>query len=425
MDSTIGEPKIHMLMDEDLNKAAELYKMKFIATALLVFSFLVFIVASLFTEKYMWAGFVQATAEAAMVGAVADWFAVTALFRHPLNLKIPHTAIIPAGKDAIGENLGRFVKTNFLSKFVISDKLRSIDIAQALARWLIQPANSALIADHVAAGLATIIQAINNEDVQHLIERNVTTRVRAAKIAPLLGNLLSLVTANGQERELLQGTVKLGSRQLEENKEAILIKIHEETPWWLPRNVDLAIYDKLADMLEETFQAVSEDPEHPLYDHFKDLLNRFVEDLKHSPEVAAKEEALKEALLQDTLIQEFSRSLWLDIKALFVERGTDPDLDVRQSIRQGLISFGEAILNDLSLRNKLNGWIEDGTIYLTQQYGHEVEQLISQTIRRWDAEATSRKIELQVGKDLQFIRINGTLVGGLVGLVIHALSLLL
>ncbi len=412
-------------MDEDLNKATELNKMKFIATTFLVFSFLIFIVASIFADGNIWAGFVQATAEAAMVGAIADWFAITALFRHPLNLKIPHTAIIPAGKDAIGENLGRFVRNNFLSKAVISDKLRSIDIAQAVAKWLTQPANSALIADHVAAGLASIIQAISNEDVQHLIERNVAARVRSTKIAPLLGNLLSLITANGQERDLLQGTVKLGARQLEENKEAILLKIHEETPWWLPRNIDLAIYQKFVDTLEETFQAVNEDPEHPLYGHFKDLLNRFVEDLKHAPGVAIKEEALKEALLRDTIIQEFSGSLWLDIKTLFVERSTDPDSDIRQSIRQGLISFGEAILNDLTLRKKINGWIEDGAIYLTQQYGHEVELLIFQTIRHWDAEATSRKIELQVGKDLQFIRINGTLVGGLVGLIIHALSLLL
>lgn len=399
--------------------------MKAVATSLLGAAFLIFVISSIFVETGLWVGFVQATAEAAMVGALADWFAVTALFRHPLGLKIPHTAIIPNRKNEIGASLGQFVKVNFLTGAVIAEKLHSLNAAREVAQWLTQPDNSALIARHTAAGLATVVQAMRSEDIEGLIEQNVAARLRTMQVAPVLGRFLSLVTSGGRERELLQGTVKLGTYLVEEYKSAILLKISQETPWWLPKNVDDAIYKKLADSLENTLQSVNTDPEHPLYDYFDELINRFVADLQNSPEVQAKEAAWKEELLQDALVQEFSASLWLDIKTTLVERSTDPDLNLRHSIRQGLASFGEAVLHDSDLIDKINRLIEQSTLYLIEQYGYEVENLIAQTISRWDGEATSQKIELQVGKDLQFIRINGTIVGGLAGLIIHSISLFL
>ena len=414
-----------MLLDEDVAKQADLRRMKTIATGLLVFSFLVFIVSSIFVERAVWIGFVQATAEAAMVGALADWFAVTALFRYPLGLKIPHTAIIPNRKDEIGAALGRFVKTNFLTGEIVAEKLRSANVAQAVATWLMEPENSALIARHVATGLATAVQVMKNDDILALIEGTVTARIRSARIAPLLGRFLDLITSGGRERELVQGTVKLGILLLDENKEAVLDKIGRETPWWLPKNVDLAIYQKLADSLQVTLQDVDQDPSHPLYQHFDALIARFVEDLQHSPQVQARETAWKEEILQDALVRDFSTSLWDDIKTILVERSADPDLELRQSIQQGLVSFSQAVLEDPALITKLNQWVEAGARYLIEEYGHEVEHLIAQTIQRWDAKATSRKIELYVGRDLQFIRINGTIVGGLVGLVIHSISLML
>lgn len=414
-----------IINQEDLSKQAELRKMKFIATALLILAFIIFVLASIFEEVSIWVGFVRATAEAAMVGALADWFAVTALFRHPLHLKIPHTAIIPNRKDILGENLGRFVRNNFLAKEVILDKLRSMDLTRTVAKWLIQPDHSAQIARYVAVGLATVVQVIKSEDVQDLIAHSVAEQIRSTHLAPLFGSLLSILTSDSRGHELLYGTVHLGARLLEENKEAIQQKISQETPWWLPQSVDKAIYQKIVDTIEETLQEIRDNPEHPLYEQFKLLIARFTEDLKHSPEIKSKEADFKEELLQHDIVQEFASSLWLDIRKLLVEQSTNPNLEVRKSIQQGLISFGEAVLRDEALLEEIDLWVEQGMLYMIKEYGYEVEYLIANTIKRWDAEATSRKIELQIGKDLQFIRINGALVGGLAGFIIHAFSLLL
>lgn len=418
----INSPITPAIADEDIAKQAELTRMKGIATALLVISFIIFLIATVYEGAAVWVGYVQAAAEAAMVGAIADWFAVTALFRHPLGLKIPHTAIIPQRKDFIGERLGRFVKNNFLSRVVISDKIRSLNVTQNVAVWLLKPENSAQIAHQVAVALATVVQVIKDEDVQDLIEDSLIARLETLPIAPLLGNVLSLITSGGRERELVQGTVLLGSRVLEDNKSAIMAKISEETPWWLPRGVDQSIYQKLVTSLENTMQAVKDDPEHPLYDHFNDMIHNFVEDLKNSPDIAAKEAAWKTELLSEPVVKDFAASLWLDMKQGITALGEGPQPDIRDSIQQGLTRFGETLQSDPSLQEKMNRWIENSAIYLIEQYGHEVEHLIANTIHNWDAEATSHKIELQVGKDLQYIRINGTLVGGLVGLIIHSIS---
>lgn len=426
MESQITKTKtVETILAEDIAKHDDLKRMKLIATGMLVISFIIFIISTIYEDAGVWVGFVQATAEAAMVGAIADWFAVTALFRYPLGIKIPHTAIIPTRKDRLGKQLGKFIKTNFLSKAIITEKLHSINVTGSLASWLAQPEKSAAVADQLAVGVGTLVQVIKDEDVQELIEKAVVSRLENAQIAPVLGNALSIVTSGKRKHELIQGTVKLGARLLHDNQDALIDKIQREIPWWLPRGVDVAIYEKLVISLEDTLHAVDEDPNHPLYEHFDNLIQRFVHDLQHSPLIEAKEAALKTELLEESVIKDFSASLWQDIKAALIERSEDPSLDIRQSLQQALMGFGDSLLEDAALRQKVNHWIEDAVAYLIEQYGHEVELLISQTIHRWDAEATSQKIELQVGRDLQFIRINGTLVGGLVGLIIHSVSLLI
>lgn len=410
-------------VQEDANRQAELRKMKFLATALLAAAFVIFVLASIFEEQATWIGFVRATAEAAMVGALADWFAVTALFRHPLGLKIPHTAIVPTRKDSLGRNLGRFVKTNFLSREVISDKLRSMDVTRRAARWISRPENSELIANHVAEGMAGAVQVMKDEDVQALIEQNLSERVRSIQFAPLVGSILSLLTSGTRQQDLFLGAVNLGARLLEENRVTIKAKISEETPWWLPKTVDNKIYQKVIDATEKTLQEVRADPNHPIRENFDAALEQFVEDLKSSPEMLAKEETIKEELLQHSVVQEFSSSLWVDIKTSLIEHAADSNSNTRKSIQAGLVRFGQAILSDEVLLAKIDRWVQDSALYLIEKYGHEVELLIASTIKKWDAGAASRKIELQVGKDLQFIRINGTIVGGLAGLVIHAVYL--
>jgi uncharacterized membrane-anchored protein YjiN (DUF445 family) len=404
---------------------ADLRRMKRLASALFWFFTALFLISSIFVERAIWIGFVQATAEAAMVGAVADWFAVTALFRHPLGLKIPHTAIIPQRKDSIGQTLGQFVKDNFLAGEVVADKLRSMNASRNIAAWISRPANSLLLANYVAVGLAAALQVMKDEDIQELIQQNLTQQIRSAQLAPLLGNVLALITSGERKQKLVQGGVKLAAHLIEENKSTLKKKIAEETPWWLPKNVDNAIYQKIIDASERTLSEVRSDPTHPFHNQIDRLITEFIDDLKHSPDMVARESALKEDLLADPMVQDFSSSLWVDLKASLIAYSSNPDTDTRKPIQQGIIRFGEAILRDEMMLVKIDGWLEEAAVYIVEEYGYEMEQLIAQTIKKWDAEETSRKMELHVGKDLQFIRINGTLVGGLVGFIIHAVSLFL
>jgi uncharacterized membrane-anchored protein YjiN (DUF445 family) len=422
---TVLEIKSLEFSPEGGDKQAELVRMKLLATALLVAVTIIFVIASFFEEQYLWVSFVRATAEAAMVGAIADWFAVTALFRHPLNLKIPHTAIVPTRKDSIGLTLARFVRNNFLSADVISERLRSMEATRRLAEWLNRPENSQQLANYLALGLVGVVQVMKDEEVQALIERDLADRVRSVKIAPLLGNLLALIASGSRQQELLSGSLQLVGRTLHENKETIMERISRETPWWLPKNVDNLIYQKIVAAFENMLQEVNKDPNHPLRAKFDQAVTKLIEDLKHSPEIIAKEETFKEELLQDPAVQEFSASLWADIKARLMEHGADPNSDIRKPIQRSLNRFSETILGNEALLEKIDHWVHEGAVYLVTEYGHEVEYLIVHTIRRWDAEETSRKIELNVGKDLQFIRINGTLVGGLVGLLIHTIAFLI
>jgi uncharacterized membrane-anchored protein YjiN (DUF445 family) len=404
---------------------ADLRRMKRLASALFWFFTALFLISSIFVERAIWIGFVQATAEAAMVGAVADWFAVTALFRHPLGLKIPHTAIIPQRKDSIGQTLGQFVKDNFLAGEVVADKLRSMNASRNIAAWISRPANSLLLANYVAVGLAAALQVMKDEDIQELIQQNLTQQIRSAQLAPLLGNVLALITSGERKQKLVQGGVKLAAHLIEENKSTLKKKIAEETPWWLPKNVDNAIYQKIIDASERTLSEVRSDPTHPFHNQIDRLITEFIDDLKHSPDMVARESALKEDLLADPMVQDFSSSLWVELKASLIAYSSNPDTDTRKPIQQGIIRFGEAILRDEMMLVKIDGWLEEAAVYIVEEYGYEMEQLIAQTIKKWDAEETSRKMELHVGKDLQFIRINGTLVGGLVGFIIHAVSLFL
>jgi uncharacterized membrane-anchored protein YjiN (DUF445 family) len=414
-----------LIVLDDPQKAVALDRMKRRATGLLVLAAAVFGVALALESRYPWLGYVRATAEAAMVGGVADWFAVTALFRQPLGLPIPHTAIIPARKDRIGTSLGGFVQRNFLSRDVVAARLERLRAGELLARWVSRPENARLIAKHVAAGLAGASNVLRDEEVRDLIDRNVVGRVRAVRVAPILGNVLALLTEGNRHQELLDRAIILVARFVSENEELIRDRIRAESPWWLPERVDDKIHDKIVGGIERTLQDVSADPDHPLRNRFDTALSEFIERLKSSPEVIARAESIKSDVLAHPAVQEFSRSLWDDVKERLVryaERGED---EGPGAVERGLVSAGNAVLADPELMAKVNGWITDGVLYVVEQARDEVGQLISQTVAEWDPYATSRKIELQIGKDLQFIRINGTLVGGLVGLVIYSLTRLL
>jgi uncharacterized membrane-anchored protein YjiN (DUF445 family) len=396
--------------------------MKRRATGLLVFCSLVFAVATYFDGSYSWVGYVRATAEAAMVGGIADWFAITALFRQPLGLPIPHTAIIPNRKDRIGRSLGGFVQNNFLSRDIIATRLRSVHIARRSAQWISSPEHARSIARHVANALASASAVLRDDDVRELIDRSVVSRARKTQVAPIIGNVLGLLTAGNRHQELLDRAVGLVARLVVEHDEVIRAKIKEETPWWVPGVVDDKIHDKVVSGIERTLAEVSADPDHPLRHRFDDALAEFIEKLKTSPETIAQAEALKEDVLTHPAVRQFSASLWEDMKDSIARYADRPADAPPGALERGLNTLGTTVLDDPALLEKIDSWIIDAALYVVDQYRDEVGQLITHTVGQWDPEATSRKIELQIGKDLQFVRINGTVVGGLVGLVLYTIG---
>jgi len=404
-------------------KRRELANMKRLATGLLLAMTAVYITARFFQGQYAWLGFVEATAEAAMVGALADWFAVTALFRHPLGIPIPHTAIIPSRKDAIAEQFGSFVQQNFLSEEVISEKIRSMNLSRRVANWIVERQNAAAVAEQVTAGLAGIVRVMNDADVQEMIEHKVADKIRATSFAPMIGDLLSFITSGRRQQEIFDAAVRMGLYLLEDSDEDIRTTVARETPWWFPSSVDKAIYYRIVRSVSKMLYEMQVDIYHPMRVRLVQMLNQFMDDLKHSPDIQQKEVTLKEDILKEPALRDFTQSLWTDVKQSLMNQSQNPDAELRQAIEDSVMRFGRSILEDPLLEEKIDGWADDSARYLIRTYGHEVADLISNTISSWDPEATSERIEIQIGRDLQFIRINGTVVGGLAGLTIHTLSL--
>lgn len=408
----------------EITKQQELVKMKRLASSLLLLVTLIYVVSVVFLDHYVWGGFISATAEAAMVGAIADWFAVTALFRHPLGLKIPHTAIIPNRKDIIAEQFGQFVQGNFLSESVISEKIRTMDLSRRVAGWLVVRENAQAVAEQTTAGLAGIVRVINDEDIQAMITSKVESRIRSTSWAPIISELLTFITSGRRQQEIIDGMVNFGLYLLEDSSEAIKERVGKETPWWFPDSVDKAIYEKIVMSVSKMLYEMQVDIFHPVRVRMVTMLDDLLTDLKHSPDIQEKEIALKEELLNQPVIRDFTSTLWADIKQALLDQTEEPDAELKRAIADSVISFGESILSDIELSNKIDEWAQDSARYLIRTYGHEVADLISGTIDNWDPESTSQRIEIQIGRDLQFIRINGTVIGALVGLVIHSSTVL-
>jgi uncharacterized membrane-anchored protein YjiN (DUF445 family) len=412
------------LQDEEL-KQARLDRMRKIATALLVAAAIVFAITRVLESTYPWIGFVRATAEAAMVCAIADWFAVTALFRHPLGIPIPHTAIVPSRKDRIGGSLGRFVERNFLSREVLSARIRSMEVARRLAEWIQRPESARRLARHAASAVGVMIRAIDDREMEKLIEGQIAERIEETEATPLLADGLTLFLAGGRRQELLDGTLGLLDRLLEENRDRLRERIEKEIPWWVPAPIDDKIYQKILGATENALHEVRADPEHPFRGRFDELVDTFVEKLKTSPELIAKGEGLKRELLEGEALHGLVEKLWQELKGALIPEDPDERSELAAPIERAIIRFGETLADDGALMERVNGWAESGVIYAAEEYRHEVANLIAHTVAQWDPADTSRKIELQVGRDLQFIRINGTLVGGLVGLILYSISLFL
>ncbi|HVL83067.1 MAG TPA: DUF445 domain-containing protein [Pseudonocardia sp.] len=413
-------------MDEEM-KARDLRRMKALATGLLLAATAVFVAARWWEVNGgpTSIAYLRAAAEAAMIGALADWFAVTALFRRPLGLPIPHTAIIPTKKDVIGDSLGDFVGQNFLAEDVVREKLARVRPAERVGGWIGQEAN----ADRVTAELATaargVVTVLRDEDVQDVLEQLVVRKLLDTPVGPPVGAVLGRVLADGSHRRLVDLVCDRAYDWVVANQEMVLTIVHERAPGWTPRFVDDLVADRVFTEVQNFAWEVKNDTEHPLRKAVDTFLVEFAADLQSDPVTIDRAERVKQQIVEHPEVQRFIGRAWSVVKAMLLDAAEDPSSALRQRVRDGLVAFGRRLDADAELRAKIDGWLGDAAGYVVRHYAREITTLITDTVERWDAEETSRKVELQVGRDLQFIRINGTVVGALAGLVIYALANLL
>ncbi len=402
-----------------------LRRMKLVALSFLIAATVIFL-ACTWAQKSgstaTWLGYVRAAAEAGMVGALADWFAVTALFKHPLGIPIPHTAIIRRKKDQLGEGLGAFVRENFLSPQVIETKLRGAEIAGRLGGWLSEPKHAERVASEASTVLRVGVELLNDDDIQQVIDRMIVRRIAEPQWGPPVGRVLSTLIAENRQEALIQLLCDRAFEWSLNAGETIERVVTKDSPTWSPRFVDQLVGDRIHRELMDFTDKVRRDPNHELRQSANRFLFEFAGDLQHDPATIAKAESIKKQLLARDEVARAAETAWQTLKRLVLEGVDDPSSALRERIADSVVQIGRSLCDDVELRDKVDSWIVRGAQHLVGQYGVEITSIITETIERWDADDASRRIELHVGRDLQFIRINGTVVGALAGLVIYTVA---
>ncbi|MDH3788962.1 MAG: DUF445 domain-containing protein [Xanthomonadales bacterium] len=371
-----------------------------------------------------WAGWVHAFAEAGMVGAFADWFAVVALFRHPMGIPIPHTAIIPHRKNEIGENLARFVADHFLHPEVVRVKLQSTNLARKSAEWLKSPAGHERVLDLGVRASQWVLGALHEERVRQFIRKLGQRQLADVNLAPMLGKTLDWLVQDGRHQEILTQSLRFALVLLHDNREQIRGNVQRESPWWMPGFVDDRILVQMLDRIETLLLEMSLNPDHVMRGNFNQWMLRWAAELQHDPDYLRLGQQLKQGLLENGDLQDYLYRLWMDLVTGLESDLENPESPLRRQLGDLLSGLAEELENDPEMQAWMNEWLIDSAVSIVDENRHSIASLISDTVRGWDAVETSQRIEQAIGRDLQFIRINGTLVGGLVGLVIHAIKLM-
>ena len=369
--------------------------------------------------------YVQAGAEAAMVGGIADCFAVTALFRHPLGLPIPHTAVIVERKDQFAATLGQFVQENFLNADVLADRIRAAGLAPRIAAWLADEDNAARFAGHAADVVVTVAGTLRDEDVQGVLTAEVIRAAAAIEVAPLAGRAVGVMIAGGHHTVLFNTLVTAADRYLADHREELRERFEAEAPRWLPDVVYGRAFDRLHERLRERLAAMAADPDDEARQQFNAWIAGLPERLQTSPELRERGESIKRELLASAGLRDWTSLLWKNAKETLRTQAADPDSELRRRLASALSAAGRRLGSDPGLQESLERVLESGARRLADQFHDELAGLVTGTIQRWDAAETSTQLELLLGRDLQFIRINGTVVGAGVGLALHAIAVAL
>lgn len=392
--------------------------MRRIATGLLLLMAVVFVIARLLHERHPGVAYIGAFAEAAMVGAIADWFAVTALFRHPLGIPIPHTAIIPSNKERIGENLGNFLEHNFMSYEVVHGELERIDFAGSAAAWLDNPANARAVAAQLTSAVPALLRMVEDKDAALLLRDALAGALKDVKLAPILSQLLSVLVAGRQHHVMLEKILGIVADALDQHRPYIRQKVHEHSPKWMPRVIDEKFYERLMAGVQDMLTDVqSEDSEWRT--RFQNATEELIAKLATSPEYEEKLRDLLDSSLGHPLFRSYVGEVWDDVRQRLLADTSSPDSKIAAHVEQALRAFAAALGRNHAVQVKLNDWLRTFAAETIVAKRELIVDLVRRVIRSWDADTLARKFELHVGRDLQYIRINGTIVGGLVGLLLH------
>jgi uncharacterized membrane-anchored protein YjiN (DUF445 family) len=395
------------------------------ATALLAGVTVVFVVVTVAGVHGTLSGYVQAGAEAAMIGGVADWFAVTAMFRRPLGLPIPHTALIVERKDQFAAALGQFVQENFLNADVLAERIRSTRLVPRLAAWLADEVSAAGFAGRAADLVVTVAEALRDEDVQRVLTAELTRAADAVEVAPLAGRALRVIIAGGHHAGLFNAIVSGAERYLADHYAELRELFEAESPRWVPDAVNRRVFDRLYTRLRHRLVATAADPDDQARHQFEEWIAGLPDRLETSPELRGRGERVKRDVLGSAGLRDWSSSLWKQAKDTLRTQAADPGSELRRRLAGALAAAGRRLGSDHRLQESLERVVESGARALADQFHDELAGLVTGTIQRWDAAQMSSQLELLLGRDLQFIRINGTVVGAGVGVALHAIVLAL
>ena len=397
--------------------------MRIIATGTLVVMAAIFLVANSLDEIHPGWGFVKAFAEAAMVGGLADWFAVTALFRHPLGLPIPHTAIIPRNKDRIGDTLAQFLRDNFLTPSVVARRMRGVDVAGAIGRFLTDPPGEGRLRQGASGLIANILEALDQERLGGMVKSAVAGRLRAMDVSPLLGQSLDAAITEERHVPVLDGIIGWASRTLDANEDMIRSMVHDRANWLVRfAGFDEKLADGIIDGLRRLTIAMATDTRHPLRLKAEESLANLAWDLQYDEAKRLKVEAAKADIIANKAVGDWIDGLWEKTRAGLLHAARDPDATMAGKFGEAIRALGATLQEDARLKATINQFARRAVVGAVASYGTGIVTLVSDTIRGWDARTITGRLESAVGRDLQYIRINGTIVGGLVGLAIHSVE---
>jgi len=402
-----------------------LVRMRRWATGLLVFMTLLFVASHVWTPadtfwRGVW-GYVRAFAEASMVGGLADWFAVSAIFRRPLGLPIPHTAVIPNNQDRIADAVGRFIADNFLKADLVAERVKDKDLSEVLGKWLADPAQSHGLASGFVSAIPALLDTLDDETVSNFLRSQAAEAAEGTRVAPAFGSVLEALAEQGRHQALLDVGLKEGFRILLDFQGLIRVRVRERSGWFARlAGIDERASESIIRALEDLIYDAARDPRHPLRQRITEMIERFAVDLKEDPVLQARIGGwLREAASHPTVAGAVEAG-WSEFKQALRRDCEAPDGRLRGWLESALTNLGAGLLREKEVREALNGRIRSLLVELADRHGEDVARLVSETIRGWDAQTIVDKLEANVGQDLQYIRLNGTIIGGLVGLLLHA-----